>query len=194
MTERAEQVADTRRRIVEAAAHLHETVGPAATTVVAIAAAAGVTRLTVYRHFPDDEAMFAACSAHWLSGQHPPNPAAWATESDPEQRLRVGLSDLYRFYAEGEPMLLRVHRDFDVLPEAQRDTLLNLDRVVTRALIEPFAVIGTQRRKVRAALAHATSFGTWHDLCVRNRLSRSAAIELMAGLVRAAGLSRPGAP
>jgi len=64
---RAEQVDQTRQRIVETTAELHGSVGPAATTIAAIADRAGVTRLTVYRHFPDDAALFAACSAHWIA-------------------------------------------------------------------------------------------------------------------------------
>src|SRR5918999_188498 len=75
MSRRAEGVAETRQRIVEATVELHGTVGPAASTIAAIAERAGVTRLTVYRHFPDDEALWAACSGHWLSQQDPPDPS-----------------------------------------------------------------------------------------------------------------------
>ena len=88
MTTRADQVEQTRRRIVEAAVELHGTVGPANTTVAAIAERAGVTRLTVYRHFPDDDAMFAACTAHWSARQNMPDIDAWLAESDPVDRLR----------------------------------------------------------------------------------------------------------
>ena len=77
MRRRAEQVDRTRQRIVEATVELHGSVGPAATTIAAIAEAAGVTRLTVYRHFPDEDALFAARSAHWLARQQLPDPAAW---------------------------------------------------------------------------------------------------------------------
>ena len=42
---------------------LHEEVGPARTTVAAIAARAGVSRPTVYNQFPDDRSLFDACSA-----------------------------------------------------------------------------------------------------------------------------------
>ena len=73
----------TRQRIVEATVELHGSVGPAATTIAAIAEAAGVTRLTVYRHFPDDGALFAACSAHWISRQQLPDPGAWSQIDDP---------------------------------------------------------------------------------------------------------------
>ena len=62
---RAELEQQTRERIVEAAVDLHGSVGPARTTVSGVAERAGVQRATVYRHFPDDESLFAACSAHW---------------------------------------------------------------------------------------------------------------------------------
>ena len=65
MRARQESVEQTRLRITEATMRLHERVGPAATTVSAIADEAGVTRLTVYRHFPDDAALVIACSGHW---------------------------------------------------------------------------------------------------------------------------------
>jgi AcrR family transcriptional regulator len=74
------------------------TIGPAATTISALADEAGVTRLTVYRHFPDDLTLFAACSAHWASGQELPDPQTWSQVDDPSQRLHAGLSDIYRFY------------------------------------------------------------------------------------------------
>ncbi|MCY7302061.1 MAG: TetR/AcrR family transcriptional regulator, partial [Thermoleophilia bacterium] len=41
------------------------TVGPAATQISEIARRAGVQRVTVYNHFPDEASLFAACSAHW---------------------------------------------------------------------------------------------------------------------------------
>ena len=51
---RAELEAETRRRITESAMELHGTVGPARTSISAIAERAGVRRSTVYRHFPDE--------------------------------------------------------------------------------------------------------------------------------------------
>src|SRR5262245_53973304 len=62
MQRRAEQVDQTRQRIIDATVQLHGTIGPAATTIAGIAEAAGVTRLTVYRHFPDEATLFEACS------------------------------------------------------------------------------------------------------------------------------------
>jgi AcrR family transcriptional regulator len=86
---RAQLEAETRLRITEAAVDLHGSVGPARTTISAVADRAGVQRATVYRHFPDEKALFEACSSHWRA-QHPrPDPALWAKIEDPEQRLRV---------------------------------------------------------------------------------------------------------
>src|SRR5215204_2435083 len=100
---RAASEEETRLRITEAIMGLHEEVGPARTTVSAIAGKAGVQRATVYRHFPDVEAQVAACSAHWLSLYPPPDPARWMEPADPDERLRVALEDLYRWYSGTEP-------------------------------------------------------------------------------------------
>src|ERR1700730_7869849 len=85
---RAEQEDETRRRITEAAVKLHGTVGPAGTPIKGIAAEAGVQRGTVYRHFPDLDSLFMACSAHWASLNPPPDPASWSAIGDPDERLR----------------------------------------------------------------------------------------------------------
>ena len=116
MRKRAEQMDQVRQRIVDAAVALHGSIGPAYTTISAIAEEAGVTRMTVYRHFADEEAIFAACSAHWLSAQQPPDPDRWMGLTDSEQRLRAGLGEVYRFYREGAEMLARIHRDRDSIP------------------------------------------------------------------------------
>src|SRR6187399_2378359 len=79
---RADDEQRTRQRIVDAAEELHGTVGPARASVSAIADAAGVTRATVYRHFPDDESLFLACSGQWLARQRLPDPDAWALVDD----------------------------------------------------------------------------------------------------------------
>src|SRR5215210_4510913 len=88
---RAEQQAETRRRIVEAMVALHRELGPARTTITAIAERAGVERLTVYRHFADETAMFQACSAHFATKVAPPDPAEWAGVAEPAERLRAAL-------------------------------------------------------------------------------------------------------
>src|SRR6185437_2801655 len=86
MKRRAELEEQTRTRITESTVALHEEIGPARTTISAIADRAGVRRSTVYRHFPDEEALFAACSSHWRAANPAPDPAAWAAIADPAER------------------------------------------------------------------------------------------------------------
>jgi AcrR family transcriptional regulator len=139
-----------------------------------------VTRLTVYRHFPDDEAIFEACSAHWLAGQVLPDPVAWARIDDPVDRLRVGLSDLYRFYRDGAGMLTRVYRDRDAMPDRRRRALAQRDGHVRDVLVEPF---GSMDRRLRAVVGHAASFATWRSLCLEQELTHGEAVEVMVALV-----------
>src|ERR1041384_2245606 len=99
---RAELEDGTRRRITEAAVDLHGTLGPARTTVSAVAERAGVQRATVYRHFPDEEALFAACSAHWIAAHPLPDLDAWAQIDDPDECLVVALGESYAWFERGE--------------------------------------------------------------------------------------------
>src|ERR1700704_6137942 len=112
LKQRAENVTATRRRIVDATVELHDSVGPARTTISAIAERAGVQRLTVYRHFPDERTLFEACSSHW-SAQNPlPDPSTWAAAADePEERLRIALTEIYRFFGRTEGMTGNLLRD-----------------------------------------------------------------------------------
>jgi AcrR family transcriptional regulator len=180
---RADDEQRTRARIVDAAEELHGTVGPSNASISAIAETAGVTRATVYRHFPDDEALFLACSGQWLARQRLPDPAAWQHE-DPWVQLRSGLRDIYRYYRAGEPMLTMIHRDYDLVPERVRDVRLANERLWLETLLR--ALPGARRATCRAAVAHATSFGTWRSLCVAGGLSDRAAADLMIAMTLAA--------
>lgn len=183
MRKRAEQVDQTRQRIIEAAVHLHGTVGPAATTIAALAEQAGVTRLTVYRHFPDDYALFQACSAHWMSQRVLPDPEAWARIADPADRLRAGLADLYRFYRAGESMLIHVYRDKPTYPEQIRQAVDRQDDHYRGVLLKVFAASGPRRRRLRAVIGHAASFSTWQSLCAEQGMSNREAVDAMTALV-----------
>jgi AcrR family transcriptional regulator len=195
MRKRADDIAETRRRIVQAAVRLHGTIGPAATTISALAEEAGVTRLTVYRHFPDESALFAACSQHWASGQVLPSPEAWRQLGDPAQRLRAGLSDLYRFYRDAEPMLTNVRRDQASVPAEIRKRTEATDAGYRDTLLRPFALRGPRRKRVGAVLGHAVSFWTWRSLCLDQGLTNREAAEAMTALVLAtAGLDGPPGP
>ena len=183
MHRRAEQVDQTRQRIVEATVELHGSVGPAATTIAAIAQAAGVTRLTVYRHFPDEAALFGACSAHWISQQQLPDPAAWSGIGDPAARLRAGLADLYRFYRAGAGMLTCLYRDLAALPEVYQQALLDQDTLFCDVLAAPFGGTSNQHRRRRALIGHAISFWTWRSLCLDHSLTDTDAVDAMTGMI-----------
>jgi AcrR family transcriptional regulator len=166
LSARAESQAETRLRIVEAAVHLHEKLGPARTTVSAIAARAGVQRLTLYRHFPDDRSIFAACTAHW-SARHPfPDAAQWDGIADPAARARAAVGALLRYYAGTSGMWRAVHRDVGALPVIQ-PVVARFEAHLTAladSLSAGFRAKGARRRAIAATLRHALSFSTWDNL------------------------------
>lgn len=191
MRARQEGVDQTRRRITEATMRLHEQVGPANTTVSAIADLAGVTRLTVYRHFPDEESLVRACSGHWAALHPRPDPATWASIDDPEQRLRTALSDTYAWARHAAPMMSKVHRDLHVMPAFVNEMLSQERESRGATLSKGFSAPGRRSQRLRAALAHALDFRTWESLCVLGGLRDDEAIELMLATV-AAAVQAPG--
>ncbi len=186
---RADEEQRTRTRIVDAAEALHGSVGPAHATISAIAERAGVTRATVYRHFPDDETLFLACSGQWLSRQTLPDPEAWRAIADPAERLRAGVADLYRYFRRGHDMLANIERDAAVVPDRVRGARLAMEKLWRETLLR--GLPGERRATVRAAVGHATSFGTWRSLCLGQGLSDRAAVGLMVAMVLAAGRRSP---
>ena len=188
---RAEQESETRRRIVEAVFALHGEIGPARTTIKAIAQRAGVERLTVYRHFADEGAIFAACDAHFRSETPPPDPAAWADIVDPAERLRAALVAFYGFYRRGENMIANAERDAVGLPAlavlmAPRDAML---AALREDLLAVWAVGDRARTRLAAAIAHALRFDTWRSLARLEGLEDAEAADLMVDLARAAAAS-----
>src|SRR5215204_1260615 len=121
MKRRAQRMQETRQRIAEAAIELHRTVGPARSTVSAVAEKAGVQRHTYYAHFPEIKDLYQACTAHYLQRNPLPDPSLWAEIADAEERLRVALSEVYAYYGGNEPMLANVLRDAPLDPVAQEN-------------------------------------------------------------------------
>jgi AcrR family transcriptional regulator len=186
-SERARTTGETRRRIVEATVALHEEVGPARTTVAEIARRAGVQRLTVYTHFPEDRDLFAACSQHFI-GQHlPPDPGPWTEIADPGARLRRALRDLHAWYESGEAMFANVERDRAALPalaavvDEGRGAFLGATREILAAGLPA-------GRRLDAAIGLATSFGAWQHLARVEGLGAKDAVEILARSVEAAAL------
>jgi len=185
---RAELEEETRRRITESAVELHGTLGPARTSISAVAERAGVRRSTLYRHFPDERALFEACSAHWRAANPPPDPGAWATIADADERLRVALGELYPDYRRTEAMRSNLLRD-----EATHAVTARLMRgyheylAATRdVLMKGRAARGRARARVQAAIGHALAFATWRSLAVEQALDDNDVAELMCRLVAAA--------
>lgn len=185
---RAEAEAQTRRRITESAVELHGSLGPAHTSMSAVAEHAGVRRSTLYRHFPDERALFGACSAHWAGENPPPDIGRWAAIGDPAARLEVALSDLYAYYGRTEGMMSRLLRDaqtVEVVDELMGGYRALLEQAV-EILVDGRDPRGNAARRTRAAIGHALSFGTWQDLTRTQGLDDRRAVELMGRLVAAA--------
>jgi len=179
MTRRAEQLEETRQRIVEATVALHEEVGPAKTTVTAIAERASVSRPTVYNQFPSDHSLFSSCSGHWRA-QHPMP----ELEAEP---LEETLAALFEYFAENSRLLTNIDRDARLLPA--------LAEVYSQALTvrEHAADTHAERlapgdERVRAATRLAFSFSTWQTLDAAG-LGADEAASLVASLARAAAAS-----
>jgi len=161
---RGEEVAKTRARIVEAIMRLHGEVGPRNTTVSAIAERAGVERLTVYRHFKDEAAMFAACSHRYMELNPPPDPSAWAGEIDPARRTRRGLEDLYAFFGRTSPMFEKIYRDVSEFASLKK--IMDQFDAHLRHLADDLAAAWPRNQAAarrRVILRHVVKFATWQS-------------------------------
>jgi AcrR family transcriptional regulator len=183
---RAVQHDETRSRIIEAAIELHQTIGPAATTVTDVAERAGVGRVTVYRHFPDEPALARACSGLYFE-RHPfPDPKSWQTIEDPVERLRAALRETYDYHEATASMIGHVladARDHPVMSPYHA----HWERAVD-VLAAPFRERGRKRALLRAGLALSLSFDSWRSLVREQGLSRDQAIDVA---MRLAGATSP---
>lgn len=185
---RAEREEQTRLRITESAVELHGTLGPARTSITAVAAGAGVRRSTVYRHFPDETALFAACSAHWMAANPFPDLAAWAAIQDPEQRLAAALEELYAYYRTTESMMANLHRDETTTPIVKQLFARFRDYLSSArdALMQGRQTPRRTRQRTQAAIGHALAFTTWRSLTLEQGLNDRQAADLMCRLAQLA--------
>jgi len=183
LKKRAERQAQTRQRIVEAAVALHTSVGPARTTISAIADHAGVQRHTVYAHFPDEDALFGACTGHW-NALHPfPDAEAWGAIADPAERLERALRDVYGWYATVSDDIELFLRDSALVRQAGAEMEATNRQI---AALADWLASGLGRgRATRAAVGHALAFETWRSLVLREGLTNARAARAMVSLVRA---------
>jgi AcrR family transcriptional regulator len=194
MSRRAESQEETRQRIVEAAMELHEELGPRNTTIKAIAERAGVQRLTVYRHFPSDADVFAACTSHWSTLNPPPDPRPWGVIVDPVMRAVVALSELYAYFSRTQGMWRVSYRDVSEVsalqaPMARFDTYLD---VVAETLVAAFPE--AERTLVAATVHHAATFQSWATLDAQgltNPMKAATVAAWLRGLVAGGSVEMP---
>ena len=173
---RAEQQAETRRRIVEAAVDLHSRVGPARTTFSMVAEQAGVQRHTLYAHFPDERSLLMACSGLVDERDPPPAATAWRDIAERRERLAVGLRAVYDWYERNAALLACVLRDAEHYALTKEIATLRFGS--TMAAWEE--VLGVDLSlKQRAVLHLAFSFFTWRSLVREAGLQQEDAIKAM---------------
>lgn len=185
-TLRAEQQDGTREKIVEATVALHEELGPANTSIKAIAEKAGVQRLTVYRHFPDDASLFEACTSHWFALNPPPSLAEWAGLEDAGACSQAALLAFYRYYRRTDKMWRAAYRDVDQLealqgPMGQFEAYLDQ---VRDDLLARWRPAPGQKKSLAIILRHCLRFSTWASL-KKEKLSDKKIVELVMGWLRA---------
>jgi AcrR family transcriptional regulator len=200
LKKRAERQQETRLRIARATLELHETVGPALTTRSAIAQRAGVTRPTVYSHFPDELSLGKACSSLEMSDNPLPDPGRWEEIPDPEERMRAALGTLYAYFRRRERLWANILRDQEMTLDADDPEAREADAEIMGPI---FAHWERMRETIAAgwgsaeahprlrlgAIGLALDFQTWRAMARTQGLSDEQAIELMVDMVRCAAES-----
>lgn len=183
LKKRAEQQAETRQRIVEAAVELHSSIGPARTTFSMVAERAGVQRHTLYAHFPEEKSLLMACSGLVEQRAPLPDAAPWRSIEDRAKRLKTGLAAVYGWFERNAELAGCVLRDADTDP---------LVREIAALRFGPFfhayqEVLGEKLNPKQSAMLHlALSYFTWRALVRDSGLKTPAAVAAMVEAVEGA--------
>lgn len=186
LKKRAQRQEKTKQRIIQAAIELHEALGPARTTISAIAERAGVERLTVYRHFPTELSLFTACTKHYWS-KHPfPDPEPWRFIADPASRLERALHEVYAYHRSTQTMTVSFLRDAPIKPVVVQTTSIYVQhwKHMQDVLALGWKVPRQTRHILLGVIGHALAFQTWYSLACQQGLREEEAIRLMVGMVR----------
>jgi AcrR family transcriptional regulator len=186
LRKRAERQQETRQRIVEATVALHSELGPARTSVKAIAERAGVQRHTVYSHFPDERELIMACSGLHLERHPLPDPEGLLEIDDPEARVRRAVELVYAYYAADELLMANIMRDVEDDPMTQYAVGVRFAPVFGRlheVVVAGFRAGGARRKRIAGAIAVALDFYTWRTL-TRAGLDERAKIETATAMTR----------
>lgn len=186
LKKRLQRQEETRRRIVRATVELHGSLGPARTTISAIARRAGVQRLTVYRHFPDERSLFFACGKQFFA-EHPfPDTEPWERIADPVARFEVALREVFHYYRSVEVPMAKVLADAALKPALLDASTLYFQHWATMrdVLARGWSTRGQRQKLLAAAIAHALDFRTWHALVYEQGLDDEQVLRLMVGMAR----------
>lgn len=193
---RADRYLETRQRIIEAAVELHLERGPVRTSIGAIAERAGVSRITVYRHFPDARTLLEACARHSREANPPPDLERWRRIADPQARTQLALLELYSHFRRTEAGWANILRDAELVPlvkELAEKRRIAYLRQARDALLAAWPARGSQRKRLRAALGLAVDFRTWQTLARRQGITDRDAALLMLQLIRSVTSEAPDA-
>lgn len=182
---RAEQAQETRQIIVDATVKLHETLGPANTSIKAIAEEAGVQRLTVYRHFPNDDSLFDACSSHWLNLHPPPWVADVGEYIDAQDQTAKTLLNLYRYYRRTERMWYVIYRDANEV-EAMAGPISKIESYFNRMrdeLLDGWKVNARNKKQLSLTIRHCLRFSSWYAL-KEEKLNDKQMVDLVMGWIK----------
>lgn len=188
LRKRALSQEETRARIVDATVAVHEELGPRNATITAIAERAGVQRLTVYRHFPDEDALFAACTGKWLGDHPPPQPETWEAGETPLLRCRSALVAFYRYYAGTRRMWQVSFRDEPEIPALKAP--MNMFRSYLASVSARLALDFGGNDRVKATVTHLLAFPTWESLADQGLDPEAAADLAMLWVAAAADAPR----
>lgn len=157
MNRRALALKETRQRILEATMQVHDQQGMADAKWDDISRRAGVSLSTMYRHFPSNDELIAACGEITFAEFPPPDPAdAAATFAGLKgiERLERLVEEAYGYYEQTDPMMVMVRRDLHRSPavaEGFEAIRAGIGAFILEAL-QPLRVSESQAAAARAFL------------------------------------------
>ena len=184
LKQRAARRDEVRRRIIDAAVVLKQTMAPGDFSMADVAEQAGVGRVTDYRHFCDLETLKKACSQRFFSLNPPPDPSRWAAIVNPHARLRAGLAEAHAYHRQTERLMTRVQAEGS--RAGVSDPYRRLWRAGGGVLAAGFGLTGLAAVRLRASVDLALSFETWRVLVREEGLDDEQALDLSLRLCGAA--------
>jgi AcrR family transcriptional regulator len=191
---RLQQQAELKDRIAAAAAQLHAEKGAVATSYAEIAQRAGVSLPTVYKHFPTQGELIAACTGH-VAAQGPGLPAEKILQAPSLAAAAEALVHWTdRLHAHFEPWKVwREHRLIQPLGDISARNRQQLAALIEQVLARQLGA--GEHREMAAVWESLLDFELWHRLVRGHKLSRASVRQTLVHLLlAAAGPQRAAAP